>query len=179
MLIEICLLTTLFLWLSQKMPALLLMPSSFHHPPFGSRQPPMSSHSPPLAPSFDLSVCLADLFLLSLSSGRHLARLSRSIPGTALQENPVSCYSQTLSLQPVPLHQSNSCSLTRQRYCMCKNSEKNQCGSEANFKTKMVSFISGITLIKNSYKICSNQLCTQKSQAVTASQTSFMCVPRG
>lgn len=43
-------------------------------PLLGSAQPAMSAHSPPLALPFDLSVCMAALFLFSLSLG-----LSRSI----------------------------------------------------------------------------------------------------
>lgn len=91
-------------------------PHSHRHPPnllslqplLGSAQPAMSAHSPPLALPFDLSVCMAALFLFSLSLG-----LSRSIPGTALQENTVSCYSPSWTLWPLLLHQSNSCTLTR------------------------------------------------------------------
>lgn len=77
--------------------------------PLGSTQPAMSSHSPPLDPPFSLFVSAwLILFFLSLSLGRHLARLRRSIPATALQENPVSCYSGSLPLWPLPHHPSKS-----------------------------------------------------------------------
>lgn len=90
--------------------SVLHIPSpSYYHPPLGSTQPAMSSLSPPLAPpsSLFLSAWLI-LFFLSFSPGGHLARLRRSIPGTALQENPVSCYSGSMPLRPLPHHQSNS-----------------------------------------------------------------------
>lgn len=77
--------------------------------PLGSTQPAMSSHSPPLDPPFSLFISAwLILFFLSLSLGRHLARLRRSIPATALQENPVSCYSGSLPLWPLPHHPSKS-----------------------------------------------------------------------
>lgn len=110
----------------------------------------MSSHSPPLALPFDLSVCMADLLLFSLSLGGHLASLSGSIPGTALQENAVSCYSRSLPPWPVPLHQSNSRTHTRWIYgdTVCVYREKKANFEPEDFKSRTAIFVAGVVLIK-------------------------------
>lgn len=134
------------------MPALLLTPYPPHHPVLGSAQPAMSSHSPPLALPFDLSVCTADPLLFSLSLGGHLASLSGSIPGTALQENAVSCYSPSPPLWPAPLHQSNS--RTRWIYgdTVCVYREKGAKFEPEYFKSRTAIFVAVVVLIKKKKK---------------------------
>lgn len=151
-----CLFGSLFPWLSHMMPPILPMLSSSHTPPLGSIQPTMSSHSPPLAPPFDLSVCMAEPSFLSLSPGRHLARQGRSIPGTAPQENPVSCH---------PLIHAAPASATPSVKLMYKHkmdtdrySKKETKQEQSQFKTNSA-FIVAMMLIKYSSKICQNKSC--------------------
>lgn len=160
MLIEICLLSTLFFMAVTK-DASITADALLHSP--SSIRVNAAAHVLPLSSSSSLirSFCLHGWSIPSLPLFRPTPGQAQQIntwhspagePCQLLLPNPVAPASATPSLKLMRTHKIEILYVQKQW--------KGAMWEQSQFKTKMVSFISGITLNKNSYKICSHQLCT-------------------